>query len=346
MNGKVDDLESRAEQIDILKAICAFLIICIHIPFPGVVGSYFTTLTRIAVPIFFMITGYFYSDTVARHREINQLKKLFKLIVEANALFLIWRILYELISRKHIMVYLQSVITVKNVIKFLIFNESPVGYHLWYLGAILYVLLIVLFADKLKCRKVLYWLTPILIVGNLVLGKYSFVIFHRAFPYILVRNFLCVGIPYFCIGTVIRNKKTVEHTNKKLCILIVLSALTSIGERIILVSTDLNITRDHYVSTTFLAIVVFVYALKSNWGNTILARIGRYYSTWLYIIHPIFITVLGVVFRKIGLYSVYSYVAPIIVYLVSLVFLVILRKMKVQFMREINFWKKVTQSQL
>lgn len=45
----------RADNIDILKAICAFLIICIHVPFPGTVGAYFTALTRIAVPVFFMI---------------------------------------------------------------------------------------------------------------------------------------------------------------------------------------------------------------------------------------------------------------------------------------------------
>ena len=51
--------QSRADNIDILKAICAFLIVCIHVPFPGRVGAYFTALTRIAVPVFFMITGYF-----------------------------------------------------------------------------------------------------------------------------------------------------------------------------------------------------------------------------------------------------------------------------------------------
>ncbi|WP_442863929.1 hypothetical protein [Blautia sp. KLE_1732_HM_1032] len=36
------------------------MIVCIHAPFPGKFGAYFTTLTRVAVPIFFMITGYFY----------------------------------------------------------------------------------------------------------------------------------------------------------------------------------------------------------------------------------------------------------------------------------------------
>lgn len=67
--GGEDNFESRADNIDILKAICAFLIVCIHAPLSGKFGTYFTTLTRVTVTIFFMITGYFYGDTVARHKE-------------------------------------------------------------------------------------------------------------------------------------------------------------------------------------------------------------------------------------------------------------------------------------
>lgn len=78
----------RAGNIDILKAICAFLIVCIHASFPGEAGAYFTTITRIVVLIFFMITGYFYSDTVAQHRERQQIKKMLYLVVEANVLSL------------------------------------------------------------------------------------------------------------------------------------------------------------------------------------------------------------------------------------------------------------------
>lgn len=37
---------------------------------------------RVAVPIFFMITGYFYGDTVARHKENRQIRKIFYLVVE------------------------------------------------------------------------------------------------------------------------------------------------------------------------------------------------------------------------------------------------------------------------
>lgn len=255
--------EKRNNSIDNLKAICTFLIVCIHVPFPGEIGAYFITLTRIAVPIFFMITGFFYLDIIFYHKEVKQIKKILKLLIEANVIFLIWNILCKVLGGKNIIHYLQSTITLKNIIKFVVFNESPLGIHLWYLGAVFYVLLIVFFLDKLKRRKILYSLIPFLLIIDLVFGKYSLIIFHHEFPYILVRNFLCVGIPYFCIGNIIRERKYAEKCNKRIPqIMIIVFAISSFLERFILVKAGANATRDHYISTTFLAISFFVYALK------------------------------------------------------------------------------------
>lgn len=157
---------------------------------------------------------------------------------------------------------MRAVFTGKNLLKFFLLNESPLAGYLWYLGAILYVLVIVLLADKFNCRKTLYYLTPVLLIADLVLGKYSLLIFHREFPYIVVRNFLCVGIPYFCIRNIIREKIISEKWNKKvLRALIVVFATTSLAERFALLNAGLNATRDHYLSTTFLSICLFVYAL-------------------------------------------------------------------------------------
>ena len=322
--------QSRADNIDILKAICAFLIVCIHVPFPGKVGAYFTALTRIAVPIFFMITGYFYSDTVVRHNEKRQFKKILCLIVEANVLFFIWNIALDAFRRDSIVTYVQELFTGKSILKFLALNESPLAGHLWYLGAILYVLIIVFLMDKFNCRKILYYLTPALLIVDLMLGKYSLLIFHREFPYILVRNFLCVGIPYFCIGNLIREKKCSEKWNGKILqVLIAAFVITSLVERFILVNAGLNATRDHYLSTTFLAVCLFVYTLKSNWHNKELAVIGRRYSTWLYIMHPIFITAFAMITDKLDIAGIYKYVAPIVVYCATIVFLIILQKVKI-----------------
>ena len=319
-----------------MKAILTFLIVCIHVPFFGRAGAYFTALARVAVPVFFIITGYFYSDTVARHKEKQQIKKILCLAVEANILFFVWNVILGILRRKSIRFYIQSIFTGKSILKFLVLNESPLAGHLWYLGAILYVLIIVFLMDKFNCRKILYYLTPVLLIADLLFGKYSLLVLHREFPYILVRNFLCVGIPYFCIGNLISEKQCSENRDKKFFqILIVFFVIASLAERLFLVNAGLNATRDHYISTTFLSLCLFVYTLKSNWHNKGLAVIGRRYSTWLYIMHPIFITVFAIITDKLGIAGIYRYVAPIVVYCATIVFLIILQKVKIAMKKQI-----------
>ena len=318
--------QSRADNIDILKAICAFLIVCIHAPFPGVIGEYFTTLTRIAVPVFFMITGYFYLDVEKKNGEIRQIKKIFQLVLEANVLYLLWDSFYAILSRN--MSFFADTFTIENFLKFIFFNESPLKGHLWYLGAILYVLIIVYVFDKLKIGKCLCFATPILLMGDLILGKYSVLLLGREFPYILVRNFLFVGIPYFCIGRLIRNGFGQKIKKNALTIFLIVFSATSLLERFALVSLNVNATRDHYISTTLLAITVILFTLKCHGDNKTLALIGRKYSTWLYILHPIFITCIGMVAHKAGVYGIYKFIAPIVVYITTLIFLVIVNKIK------------------
>ena len=57
--------------------------------------------------------------------------------------------------------------------------------------------------------------------------------------------------------------------------------------------------------------------------------VGRKYSTWLYILHPIFITVFSMIVGKLGIKSIYRCIAPIVVYCATLVFLIILEKVKI-----------------
>lgn len=258
--------EKRVLIFDILKSICAFLIVCIHVPFPGEVGSYITALSRIAVPIFFMITGYFYSEVTRKRKITRQIMKIFILMIEANLLYLVWKWFCTVVSSD--VNFLSNTFNVKNLLRFIFFNDSSLSGHLWYLGAILYVLIITAIADKLKLSKALYWLTPLLLVMDLILGKYSLILLKREFPYILVRNFLFVGVPYFCIGRMIREGLGQKIKKNTAAFLIVLFSLTTCVERFILVSIDMNPTRDHYLSSTLLAVAVFLFMLKLRGDQT------------------------------------------------------------------------------
>ena len=77
----------RNDNIDALKTICAFLVVCIHIKFPSKVDSLISPLERCAVPIFFMISGYFYCFSWERKKKINQIKKLVNLTIAINIFY-------------------------------------------------------------------------------------------------------------------------------------------------------------------------------------------------------------------------------------------------------------------
>ena len=115
----------------------------------------------------------------------------------------------------------------------------------------------------------------------------------------------------------------------------VLFSFTTIAERMILVSVGKNAVRDHYLSTTFLAVSIFSYTLvrqgrqgaNSN-RQKLLAKIGREYSADIYIVHPIIITILQVVFSILGLRTIYVRMAPMIVYMGTIVVISVTRTLK------------------
>lgn len=56
------------------KAIACFFIICIHIQFQGNLGSIILDFARFAVPLFFMISGFFtyYTDKEKMDKTLNK----------------------------------------------------------------------------------------------------------------------------------------------------------------------------------------------------------------------------------------------------------------------------------
>lgn len=324
----------RYDGLDILKAICALCVIFIHIPINGTLGEYIVALSRIGVPIFFMITGFFYRNTIDNKKEVVQIKKIIFLIVSSSIVYFCVKI-FPICIHVNPIYEVKNMFSIKNIAKFIIFNESMFYNHLWYLNAILYVLIICYLLKKLTCKwkKVLYIATPLLLMGDLILGKYSILLFGREFPFVIVRNFLFVGIPYFSIGMYLNDKKSQNnHTNNlKNVVLMILIIGVNILERYLLILLDVNTTRDHYLSTTFLAIIIFNIFADASWNNMdlrILKKIGREYSLMIYIIHPIFIRIIRSVSNAFSFNNIIENLKFLIVYVISIVFAVIYYKIK------------------
>lgn len=319
----------RYSGLDILKSICAFLIVCIHAPFPGEAGMYFLSLTRMAVPVFFMITGFFYDGVRSRGRVNSQIMKVLRLFLSANILYFGWG-LAKAAAGGSVGAFVSENFGFRKLLRFVFLNEALFSSHLWYLGALLYVLVIKAALDKWfpqTSDKILYALTPALLLGDLLLGKYSMVVFGRAFPHVLVRNFLFVGVPYFSIGCYLYEKRDrISIRREWNILLIILFAGTTLLERYLLVRSGLNPPRDHYISSTFLAAAAFILFLNSGRDQpraTLLEKIGREYSAFIFIIHPLLLQIME---KAVGLSGsvavaeVYTAVRPVAIYAASILF--------------------------
>lgn len=323
--------QPRQSGLDILKCICAFLIVCIHAPFPGEFGKVITALARCAVPVFFIISGYFYNTIVQKKRENRQIKKVFLLFLVSNIIYFVFKCA---LNFKNFSGYICEVFNLENILDFLFFNESPFAVHLWYLGAFLYVLIIVKIFRKLNIERILFWLVPVLLVCDLIFGKYSMLIFKTEFPLVYARNFLFVGLPYFCIGEMLQK----GISNQKICfskmtmaVFTVLFAITTIAERYIVLGLEMGTNREHYISTTFLAVslvLLFLNIDSNNKISTAMSDVGRRYSANIYIFHPIFIVLMDSVVKRAGVSSLYSIIKPAAVFAVTLIVLILLSKLK------------------
>lgn len=318
--------------LDMLKCICAFLIICIHAPFPGEFGKYITSLSRISVPIFLMITGFYYKKVVNTNKENEQIKKIIKLILFSNAIYIVFDIIKYSLSGK-LLDFVLNLFSLKTIFKLIILNESPFAWHLWYLNSLLYVLIIYkLFCKKEKIKKFLLIISPILLIIDLCLGKYSLLLFNNEISYFYLRNFIFVGIPYFTIGYFLNNylNKNKKYSFKFNTLLVFIFIFTNIIEKYLLTKYSVNAVRDSYISTTFLSILIFIHFYNTSKNYKLLSNIGKKHSTYIYIFHPIIIAIMMQITKRISLYNAYIYTQPVIVFiitlLVSYIYIILIKK--------------------
>lgn len=305
----------RLYNIDTLKFLCAVLVVFLHVCTPY--QAFILPLTRCAVPCFLLISGYliYTEDRLKLERHlVKGIHRMFRILVWSTLLFAVLKFLFAFKSGDF------SFLSLTALSEFVLFNENPFGFHLWYIGAYLYTLAILLFAVRYNKLKYVWCSVPFLLLLDLCLGKYSLILWHKEFPYIWVRNFLCVGIPYFSIGMMLKQWKRLRQNLCRLRNLalegVILFSLTSLAENRWLFELHANAARDHYISTTFLAVSLFILFLSitQHRGNA-LSTIGEKDSLYIYIFHPLFM----VLFSTVNKYlpdlwlEIYRYGAPVII---------------------------------
>lgn len=320
-------MKQRNYSIDILKIICAVLVVFLHTNFKW--HNMLLPFTRCAVPCFLMISGFllYSGQGIGQERLKRNIKHILHILLWSTLLFLVYK---EIWSIAHGGLFVPSI---KSWIFFVVLNENPFAGHLWYLGAYFYVLLIMLFVNKHKLWTYMLMLTPLLLLGDLVFGKYSILLLGKEFPFVYVRNFLFVGIPYFMLGIWCKMSfdKLLKINRYIYLGGVILFTFTSIMEKTFLLDLGKSPMREHYLSTTFLAICLFMFVLSfKNVHSSKISLLGERDSLYIYVFHPLFVMTLPMIIKRMPnmIDIFYQYTAPLVVLTITIVFTVLLRKIK------------------
>lgn len=299
----------RVVSIDILRIIACVFIVSIHVATlnpQSTTSEWVIPVARCAVPLFFMVSGYFFSGFSQEKRK-SQIKKMIWLIVLSNLLYFAYG--FGMAFLYHDMTaYLANTFTLKNCADFILFNVSPFCGHLWFLTALLYSMLFAPFLFKRHKNVFLIGIVAVLLIANQVLGNYSSVIWNQEIPNYFTRNFLFMGIPYFLIGHLMakNNMQNCQLSRIGLAVGILGFSLTTLAEKFLFARMGITLQGENYVSTIFVSIGLFLFALQfsadstARWWSRV-ADIGRRYSLFIYIVHPVFVDIIKIIISKYSL---------------------------------------------
>lgn len=268
----------RNNSIDILKFILAYEVVMLHCsqaPY-----AIIRPVVDSAVPCFLMISGYLiYSED--RNRYSEKLKRAIRKI----SIILLWSTLlcgfddlYRLIVYQEIGNF--NLVAITN---FLLFNENPFAFHLWYISAYLYALLFFNLIKRIDLPIRIWWILGLWLIGIcLVVG--NALVYHCDLYLIYVRNFLFQGIPYMGMGLLLKKyEKFFAHTSIWQLVLgwcfVVFAAIV-----------EKRIESFSFGTYVFSGIIAFyTLLLFSRIGierSSLISEIGKKYGLYVYIFHP------------------------------------------------------------
>lgn len=300
-------MNNRQHNIDFLRLICALLVVCIHCTNYSF-REYILPITRIAVPIFFIISGYFlYSDNneYTKSKIRKSIKKISKIYIISLIVFFIYALIDGYINNN----FNALKIGPWKLFVFITNCSSlffPYDFHLWFLIALIQGLILFYPLSKWISNhmKIVVIISFILIILNPILKNIDINIYNKI-TYIPFYNVIFMSFPYLFIGYYIKSELC-NINNKFLYILLCLFTITSIIESVYIKSIE------NYFSTLFLSITVFYIfkGIKTD-GKVIdfLGKLGEKHSLFIYISHVIVIKLLSLMDCNTN---------PLIVFIISL----------------------------
>ncbi len=282
---------TKHDGISLLKGICCIIILFLHVSLPGVIGDAIAIGGEFAVPIFFMITGYFIHKKQDVKWMLRKIKGIIILLALSELVAAVSDLIIEcVIHRTNFEYWFLSSNIIQHPIRLIFFGTAFNG-SLWFLYALIYVyfVYILLIKHNLLKNKYFYIVGPLFYVIT-VLGR---LFFQNSFSLTdenvyLFRNFLLPAFPMTLLGSWFSYKsETIEKISFSRRLLIVLIGLAIMPlEYFFYKKIFENPGMEHYFFTIILAFGIFacgVFFTKTKQNP--LKYIGEKHYTLVYVLH-------------------------------------------------------------
>ncbi len=314
--------------IDFFRLIAAFMVIAIHYPpFENVShalsGGFSNILCRIAVPFFFLISGYFLGERIKNSEKTKQyIKKLVRFYLIYSAVYLplafygfkgkeysafeiIVRYLRGLFltgSYSHLWYFIALIVSVG--LLFLLVNKIHIGDK-----ALVGICCIIYFLGVLGClfetelRSVSFLKVPI---------ELYFDIFDDT------KNGLFFGFPFISLGYILaKNRARIEFATKHILLLILFAGIMC-AEKVVEMALAVSVKQDMMISMMPTACLLFLCLafVKLNNSSKNAASLFRKMSVLIYVWHPLIGFIVEKVSENVG-YQIHSIVLYLSVLIIS-----------------------------
>jgi surface polysaccharide O-acyltransferase-like enzyme len=306
--------QNRIAGIDAARYIGIFGVILIHTFKASEVGFLdlgvvLNQISRFAVPVFFMIGGFF----LARKKNLQPAEYSINLAKRILPAFLFWVLLYNII----LFPGSTQEINAKFFVSML--ATGGLGYHLWFLPAFCICMILTVFLRRFMRWRGIFATGCVLYVLGLAIGSYSGLISSLPEEHAGMRLAIARGGPFYgTIFVILGLWLGAGHwrIGMRSSVLLYLAGLVSSLTEAYLLATHhfmLFGNNDFLIGTLLMGFGAFSIALNlPNRGN-IVRGIGRFgaYTMGIYAVHPIVLIALKSLLHPVGFFSNF-YIAAIV----------------------------------
>lgn len=317
--------------LDLFKVFLSFLVICIHF-----VGEtyYHHSLYRIAVPMFFMISGYFlYSNDVEiiKKKSITFIKRSLKYLLIGFGIYIVYDFVMCYINGNGVGYYFTTLFYQRFLFEFFFLNQPITysGYQLWFLIALFTLSLFHYMVIKYNKEKWYYVLIPVCLIIYLFFQGYMHLFQYTDMPIRYTRNAWFMGIPMFGLGFC----SAKYNLHKKSWYKYIYLGLGVFFFFFQVIESNLVII-EMYISTVLsvfflLQFFIGLKPIKCDWYYNIF---GKSMSFYIYIFHVAVGITLGMLFSFSNLYikALLVLVISILIYEICYLFSKIIIKIKMK----------------